>query len=262
MTGEAHQPEYDEQAIVFLEGLWGDGFLSPGGPEEVDRIVAGLDLAGKKVLDIGCGSGGITLFLARNYPLAHITGFDVEQPVIDAANARAREYGLTDRASFLRADPGPLPFGDESFDIVFSKDALVHVADKESLFADVFRVLRPGGRFAARDWMIGHDDEPSREMRDYLAAEGLSFGMGSPARYRAAMKKAGFVDVATVDRNPWYRVRAREELEQLKQARDGTLAQKVGQAYVDKNIRTWTAMLTVLDSGEHRPTHVFGTKPA
>lgn len=253
--------EYDETAIRFLEALWGEGYLSPGGPDEVRRVVEGVDFTGRKVLDIGCGSGGITLFLAREYPLSHITGFDVEQPVIDAAVRRAQQEGLSGRASFLRGDPGPLPFDDESFDIVFSKDALIHVADKEALFAEIFRVLRPGGRFAASDWLIAHDGEPSAKMRAYLEAEGLSFGMASPARYEAAMRKAGFRDVRTVNRNPWYREIARGELDRLKGADRARIAAIVGDAYVEKNIRTWTAMQTVLDSGEHCPTHVHGTRP-
>ena len=70
-TGDAHPvsadaddlAEYDDTAIRFLEALWGDGYLSPGGPDEVDRVVAGLSLAGKRVLDVGCGSGGIALHL-------------------------------------------------------------------------------------------------------------------------------------------------------------------------------------------------------
>jgi len=257
----AHEAEYHEQSIAFLEGLWGDGFLSPGGPQEVVRIVEGIDFHGKHVLDIGCGSGGITIHLAQNHPLASITGFDVEQPVIDAARKRAMKHRLGERVSFVRGEPGPLPFPDASFDIVFSKDALVHVPDKERLAADIFRVLRPGGRFAASDWMIGHDGEPSDDMRAYLAAEGLSFGMGSPARYRAAFAAAGFVEVETVDRNPWYRTRAREELARLKGPLFQELSLKVGVPYVNKNIATWTAMLNVLDSGEHRPTHVFALKP-
>ncbi|WP_245440722.1 hypothetical protein [Mesorhizobium sanjuanii] len=51
------EPEYDDTAIRFLEALWGDGYLSPGGPEEVDRVVEGVSLKGKTILDIGCGSG-------------------------------------------------------------------------------------------------------------------------------------------------------------------------------------------------------------
>ncbi|MBE0693921.1 MAG: SAM-dependent methyltransferase, partial [Aquamicrobium sp.] len=64
-SGPDAAPEYDDTAIRFLEALWGEGYLSPGGPDEVDRVLSGLSLEGKRVLDIGCGSGGITLHLAE-----------------------------------------------------------------------------------------------------------------------------------------------------------------------------------------------------
>ncbi|MDP2731614.1 MAG: hypothetical protein Q8O63_00655, partial [Hoeflea sp.] len=98
-------------------------------------------------------------------------------------------------------------------------------------------------------------------MRTYLAAEGLSFGMASAARYEAAMARAGFAEIRTVNRNEWYREVARGELERLKGPLYAPVAAAVGADYVDKNIKTWSAMQTVLDSGEHRPTHVFGTRP-
>src|SRR3954453_6398093 len=79
------EPEYDDTAIRFLEALWGDGYLSPGGPEEVDRVVQGLSLKGKTILDIGCGAGGITLHLVARHNAARATGFDVEKPVIETA---------------------------------------------------------------------------------------------------------------------------------------------------------------------------------
>ncbi|WP_245445874.1 class I SAM-dependent methyltransferase [Mesorhizobium kowhaii] len=116
----AAEPEYDDTAIRFLEALWGDGYLSPGGPDEVDLVVEGLSLKGKTILDIGCGSGGITLHLVERHGAAHATGFDVEQPVIETASRRAAARGLTDRVSFVQAPPGPLPFADHSFDAVFS----------------------------------------------------------------------------------------------------------------------------------------------
>jgi len=255
------EPEYDDAAIRFLEALWGEGYLSPGGPDEVDRVVEGIALEGKTVLDIGCGAGGITLHLADRHGAARVTGFDVEAPVIEVARRRAEERGLSDRSTFVQAPPGPLPFADASFDIVFSKDALLHVPDKDALFAEIFRVLAPGGEFAASNWMISHDGEPSPDMKAYIAAEGLSFSMASPDRYRLAMHRAGFENITVRDRNPWYREVAREELERLKGPLYGPVSAAVGSAYVDKNIHTWEAMQKVLDTGEHRPTHLRGWKP-
>ena len=255
------EPEYDDKAIRFLEAMWGKGYLSPGGPQEVDRIVSHLDFTGKHVLDIGCGTGGITLYLASTKPLAQITGFDVEEPVIEAARARAKTMGLEGKAHFVQAAPGKLPFDDQSMDVVFSKDALIHVHDKEAIFADIFRILKPRGHFAASDWLTSRDGDPTEAMKLYLAAEGLSFGMASPARYESAMQLAGFVDVSTVNRNPWYRDVARGELERLQGPLYDEVSKAVGEDYVEKNIRTWTAMQAVLDSGEHCPTHLFGRKP-
>lgn len=255
------EPEYDDTAIRFLEALWGEGYLSPGGPGEVDRIVEGLALAGKTLLDIGCGAGGATLHLAERHGLAHVTGFDVERPVVEVARLRAQAKGLCGSVTFVHGPPGPLPFADASFDVVFSKDALLHVPDKDALFAEIFRVLKPGGTFAASDWLIGHDGEPSPAMKAYVEAEGLSFAMASPARYMQAMRRAGFREVTARDRNGWYRDVARAELERLKGPLYEAVATAVGVAYVDKNIRTWQAMQTVLDSGEHRPTHLRAGKP-
>lgn len=258
---DAQTPDYDAHAIEFLELLWGKGHLSPGGTEEVDRIVAGLDFDGKRVLDIGCGSGGNLLHLARTTPLAQGTGFDVEAPVIEVAQDRAREEGLADRVTFVRADPGPLPFPDASFDIVFSKDSFLHVPDKDALAAELFRVLSPGGRVAAGDWMIGHDGPMSPEMEAYVAAEDLGFAMGSPERYVEAMTGAGFTDVRVVSRNRWYLDRARAELADLKGQRNAEFVAACGKEYIDYQINTWTLMVQVLETGEHCPSHLFATKP-
>jgi ubiquinone/menaquinone biosynthesis C-methylase UbiE len=261
MGAADHEVAYDDKMIRFLEAVWGEGYLSPGGPDEVDRIVAGIDLRNKTVLDLGCGSGGITLHLARIHGPAKVIGFDVEAPVLEVARSRAEKEGLAEKVEFVQGVPGPLPFANSSFDVVFSKDALIHVADKDALFSDVFRLLRPGGWFAASDWLIGHDGEPTPEMRDYMAAEGLSFAMASPGRYLEAMKAAGFIQVAETSRCDWYRGVAREELARM----EGPLYQQavaaVGEEHLKWNIDIWRKMLVVLDSGEHRPTHLRGRKP-
>ena len=76
---------YDDKHIAFLEDIWGEGFLSPGGAEEALRVTEGLDLGGKTVLDIGCGSGAIAVLLVQECGAARVVGIDVEDDVCAAA---------------------------------------------------------------------------------------------------------------------------------------------------------------------------------
>lgn len=259
-ASNGHDVEYTDDLIDFLETLWGEGYLSPGGEEEVRMVLDGFDLAGRTVLDIGCGSGGITLALAADHGAARVTGIDVEGPVLAKARRRAQDRGLSDRVDFLQVEPGPFPFPDGSFDIVFSKDAMIHIPDKEALFADIFRILAPGGWLLASDWLIAHDDEPTPEMKRYVELEGLSFGMASPDRYRRALEAAGFVDVELRNRNPWYVEVARGELAALEGELYDKAAAAAGRETVDHNIQTWRAMIEVLETGEHCPHHLRGRR--
>jgi phosphoethanolamine N-methyltransferase len=252
---------YHGRMIEMLQAVWGEGFLSPGGPGEVARLVADTPLAGRSVLDIGCGAGGIDIALVRNHDAGYVTGIDVEDTVIACARALVTRAGLGARIGLVKVAAGPLPFPPATFDVVFSKDSIVHIADKHALMAEVFRVLEPGGWFIASDWLIGHDGAPSPEMAAYIASEGLDFGMASPARYRDAMCSAGFIDISVTSRNAWYREAARQELERLRGPVGAAAAERVGQDFVDQNIGTWLRMISVLDSGEHCPTHLRAHKP-
>jgi len=252
---------YDETHIEFLEAMWGDGYLSPGGPDEVARVLEGLELSGATVLDIGCGSGGIAVDLVRNHGAARVIGIDVEQPVCRHAERRVERAGLSDRIEIRLVGPGPLVFADDSLDIVFSKDSIVHIADKEWLCREAFRVLRPGGWFVASDWLIAHDHEPSPEMADYIAAEALDFGMASPTRYQRALTIAGFVDVELRNRNAWYREVAAAELARLTGPEYDRFVEMLGVDDVAAQVRTWSTMQVVLASGEHCPHHFRGRKP-
>ena len=256
-----HDEHYPLDSILFLEALWGDGFLSPGGPEEVQRLLSGLDVAGRTVVDIGSGAGGIPVLLADRYGAARVIGLDVEATVVAHARAKAKRAGLQERVEIRKVEPGPMPLPDAGVDIVFSKDSIVHIPDKEALAADAFRVLKSGGWFVASDWLISHDGEPSPEMADYLAKEDLDFGMASPARYRRALEEAGFVDVSLSNRNPWYRTVAREELARLEGAGRDAFLTVMDEAALNAQVETWRAMVIVLESGEHCPHHFRGRKP-
>ena len=258
MSDDVH---YDEKIIAFLEDLWGDGFLSPGGADEVRRVLDGVAVYNKSVIDIGCGSGACAILLAQECGASSIVAIDVESPVCTAANKRVTANGLSDKVSIQLVEPGPLPFADEMFDLVFSKDSIIHIPDKEALALEAYRVLIPGGYVAASDWLISHDNSPSSEMVEYLKAEGLDFAMASPARYEKAMKNAGFVDVELVNRNSWYSQVALKELEWLSGNKKSELYQKHGKELIDHQINVWSKMVPVLNSGEHCPHHIRAKKP-
>lgn len=260
MSDETHQ-EYDNEMTDLLEAVWGEGFMSPGGPDEVDRILDGLDLTGTRILDIGCGIGGVNVHVARTYPVDHIVGIDIESGLIERCTDLAEKYGVDDRAVFRHVEPGPLPFEKSSFDLVISKDSIIHITDKHALARDIMRVLKPGGVFAASDWLAGYDDEPTPEMRDYIRAEGLDFGLESATVYRDALTAAGFEDIRLVDRNAWYRTVAREERARLAGTLYDGLSATVGTAFLDHEIDVWDKMTVALDQGQLRPTYLRARKP-
>jgi len=254
--------EYDETLVTMLEIIWGDGFLSPGGAEEVALLLEGEDISGKKVIDIGCGIGGIDVLLVREHGAASVTGVDIEQPVLDRAIIRAEAEGLSDRLTYKLVEPGPLPFSPASFDVVFSKDAMIHIPDKEALFADVCRTLRRGGLFIASDWMRRDDNPPTPEMEYYIKVEGLNFGMASPERYAKALEKAGFVGIKLRDRNAWYSDLSRNEYEKMKGPLYPEMVEMLGRKNADRYVEVWRAMNLVIESGELRPGHLRAIKPS
>ncbi len=253
--------EYDDDLVALLEALWGEGYMSPGGDAEVDRYLDGIDLSGQQVLDIGCGLGGVDLHLVRAHGVAKVTGIDIEDDLITRCNRLAQRHGISDRAKFLRVDPGPLPFAENSFDAVTSKDSIIHIADKHALAADVFRIVRPGGWFVASDWLSGYEGEPSPEMQAYLDAEGLDFGLATADTYRAALAAAGFVDIDVVDRNDWYQDEVKREREQLAGALFAELENQVGREFLEHEIDVWDKLIVAVDQGQLRPTHLRGRKP-
>ena len=206
---------YDNTHITFLEKIWGDGFMSPGGKQEIEKLLKGLSLKEQKILDIGCGAGGITVSLINDYGAQKVIGVDVEKDVVKVARDRVSKNGLKDKIDILLVGKSRLPFNDNSFDLVFSKDSFVHISDKERIFNQVFKVLKPGGVFVFSDWLISHDHKPSKEMEYYLKLEDLGFGMASPLIYSKALKKSGFVAIKKNNRNKWYKDEARRELEIL-----------------------------------------------
>lgn len=114
-----------------------------------------LALAGDSVigdvLEIGPGPGILAEQLARLAPTIRIVGVDIDPAMVERAAARAADAGIDDRVTFQVGDVARLPFADDSFDLVTSTFSVHHWADADAGFAEIGRVLRPGGLAAIYD---------------------------------------------------------------------------------------------------------------
>lgn len=192
----------------------GDGCLSPGGAPELARMLSGVDVAGCEVLDLGCGVGGYDILLAEVHGAVRVLGVDIDGASLEQARRRAARSAVAERLDFQRIKPGPLPFDDARFDVVFSKDTIVDLPDKRTALQELFRVAKPGGHIVLSDWFRA-DAPMTLEMRDWATEGGETYEMATLAEAAELLAEAGFVAVETDDRNAWFRDFARDEHERL-----------------------------------------------
>jgi ubiquinone/menaquinone biosynthesis C-methylase UbiE len=254
--------QYPDHFITRLHTVWGEGFLSPGGPEEVGEIIRGIDLSGKVVLDIGFGTGGPAVTLAKDHQAGKVIGIDVEAQLRNHANQLVERTGLADRIELKIVKPGPFSFAAETFDVVFSKDSMIHIEDKDALFEEVMRVLKPGGFFVASDWLSGEGDDAKIALDKYRKVSHLHFTPATATEMAGVLAKAGFLDIETRDRNEWYATVCAYECEQV----EGPLKQQLIDAVGEEIYTNWLGvrrgLLQAVSGGGLRPTHLRGVKPA
>lgn len=257
----ASSTAYDDTFIDRLELIWGEGMLSPGGADELREILSDQDLKGTTLLDVGCGTGGYDLLLLRDHGVGQLTGIDLEAPVLERARTLVAAAGFARNSFFQQVEPGPLPFADGTFDVVFSKDAIIHVPDKQAIYREILRVLKPGGRFIGCDWLRGpgHD---SAEIFEKLNANGMAFNGVSLEESRVALDTAGFAAVTLHDRGSWYQGETRRELERAQgPLRDRAIA-LLGQEAYEGWIALRRRFCDLATAGHLRPTHIFAKRPS
>ena len=113
---------------------------------------------GSRILDVGSGLGGPARLIASQMK-CHVTGVDITKEFCDAATLLSTLTSLEDVTEFRHADATALPFDDAQFDLALTIQVQMSIEDKEHFYSEIFRVLRPGGRFAFQDIMAGPGGE-------------------------------------------------------------------------------------------------------
>jgi ubiquinone/menaquinone biosynthesis C-methylase UbiE len=256
----AHENEYHDNMVAMLELIWGEGYMAPGGPGNVARLLDGIDARDKRILDVGCGIGGPAFEMIETHG-ANVVGIDLEAPLIERARHAARERGLGERCDFQVVEPGPFPFADNTFDIVLSSGAVTQTDDTAGIIADCLRVLKPGGTFTCYEWM--RIDAPySDAMLRWLQLEELTYVLETIESFAQLFRDAGFENVEATDASDWYRRECRREYELIRDELYPRMVELLGQEDADHFVADWQAMTVVCESGEMRQAYFRGRRPA
>jgi SAM-dependent methyltransferase len=187
--------------------------------EALERFGSQLELRpGSRLLDVGCGSGGPVLHLAR-LTGCEVVGVDLFEEAVTTGNESVRQAGLGMQARFVQADAGrALPFKGRAFDALLCVDSINHLRDRASVLADWARLLRPGGRLLFTDPAVvtGILDSDELAVRSSIGY----FLFVPPGENERLLSEAGVTVLAVEDTT--------EELAEIAQRRHDARAKPAG----------------------------------
>ena len=155
-----------------------------------EELAAALEpKAGEHLLGIGCGIGGPARWIAAKYG-CRVTGVDLTEGFCEAARELNNLTGLADRVTILHGSALALPVPDAAFDRAYSQAALMNVSDKQGVFREAFRVLRPGGALALFLAGVGPKGEPDYPL-PWATTTAISF-LATPEEIRRDLQAGGF----------------------------------------------------------------------
>jgi len=247
--------QYSARSIRRYEGIFGKDFISSGGAETTGAICKTLDLKpGTRVLDVGSGLGGSAFHMNRVYG-ARVTGVDILPQMIALSTERASGYGM-DGVEFIEGDILELSLPLSCFDLIYSRDALLYIKDKLSLFQKLHGLLAPGGSLFVSDYACG--PEPlSEEFTQY--ANGAGYHLASPEAYGAVVQEAGFQDVQAQDATELFISVLKGELARIQNA-SGQAGADLEPEDRDYLVQRWERKVRWCTAGDMRWVHIRALK--
>ncbi|TVS13237.1 MAG: methyltransferase domain-containing protein [Wenzhouxiangella sp.] len=194
-------------ADLFYKEVWGGEDIHVGLYRSEDESIAiasrrtvqhmaalaGALTPSSRMIDLGAGYGGSARYLADRFGL-HCVALNLSNVENDRSRQMNRDAGLDDRIEIVEGDFASLDFPDETFDLAWSQEAILHSGSRDKVCAEAARVLKPGGRFVFTDPMQA-DDASSSSLQAVYDRLHLS-SLASPAFYRNVLSASGMREVS------------------------------------------------------------------
>lgn len=254
--------QYNMNGVKRYEWIFGETFLSTGGAETTEEILSKINIPdGANVLDIGCGIGGHSFVIAERYN-ATVHGVDLSRNMMEVANDHlAKRPHLKDQVTFEILDATNAPgIKENTYDLVYTRDALLHIQDKDKLFENIYKWLKPGGKVLFTDYSIqdAFDGKKySNEFQEYLAKR--KYHLLSTKEYRRILTSAGFVNVKVEDWTDQFESSLRRELQKLHSHKNQFLSKFTQSDFDDLN-SGWNSKLKRIADGDQGWIFGYGEK--
>lgn len=239
--------QYTNRGILRYEKMFGAGYVSTGGPGTTKEFVDLLNLKpGQKVLDVGCGIGGGDFYMAKTFGV-EVLGLDLSDNMVDIAMERAIAEKLPS-VQFEVSDATKRIFLEGSFDVIYSRDTILHIDDKLALFKRFHSWLKPGGQLLISDYCCGEKPwTPAFEA--YVKQRG--YVLYTPTQYGKFIEEAGFRDVRAEDRTAQFISVIKAELQRAEAIKDEFIEEFSEEDYF-AIVNGWKEKLERSNSGDQR----------
>lgn len=242
--------QYEQSNILKYEFIFGAGYISPGGGDSTAALFSESNDISKclnsnaAVLDIGCGIGGGANYLVEKFG-SSVTGVDLASHCINLAKER---YADNNKLEFIIGDAITHPFQPNTFDLIYSRDAILHIQSKLALFKNLLRAAKPGGRLYITDYCCGGlPDSWNQEFTDYVAQRGYS--LLTLQQYKQVIEEAGWVIDEVKDETNWFRQILVEESINARNKSSEFAAKFGDETALFDLLEGWNAKMVRVDSG-------------
>lgn len=200
--------QYTTNGILRYEKIFGAGFVSTGGKETTEKFLDQLELKpNQRVLDIGCGIGGADFLMSQKFGV-EVFGLDLSSNMISICWDRL-QTNKNLKCRFEIGDATKHDFPNNYFDVIYSRDAFLHIPKKRVLFAKLKNWLKPGGKLFISDYTCG--PKPwSDEFTCYVEQRG--YDLLTIKEYEDLLNEFGFINIRAEDKTDFFIEYTKKEL--------------------------------------------------